>query len=242
MILNVTEPVRRFMSGIRYYPLDEPGESEDHAIVNAKDYERWLSENDSARRPTGSVAYQLLHLWLTQRDRFNELKSRLSPKGLNLVGNVMVSRVPRAVGKTGRPTVFYLILFDPMASPENADELLAFKDLSQGTRRLIRLLTAQALGDYSVMLLEHPEEGIHKGLVRKVAGLLQNGGGGQVVLSTHSDTLMNALPPESIRFVSMEDGATAVRPLSGAEREAASDYINSDVGGTLAEFLHSVED
>jgi len=92
------------------------------------------------------------------------------------------------------------------------------------------------------MLIEHPEDGIHRGLVKKVTGLFTTGFcPSQTFLSTHSDTVLNGLEPGAIRFVSAEDGKSTVRKMSPAELAAAGEYIDSDAEGTLAEFARSIE-
>ena len=241
-LLSITEPLRHFFSKVRYYPLDEPAEMDPRAFIMEEEYRKWTTEYNASGNLGTDVPMQLVHLHQARPEALVELNDRLGKKGLRLIDEVTVSDMTRNVD---HKTAIYLYMIYFKISPEAGGEgvsPLPFGKLSQGTRRLVRLLTAMTMRDCSLMLIEHPEDGIHKGLVRKVAGLFTTGPGeGQIILSTHSDTLMNSLEPASIRFVSMEDGSTTVQKLGSEELAAASDYVNSDVGGTLSEFLHSVE-
>ena len=197
-----------------------------------------MAEYNASGNLESEVDIQILHLALTGDERFTDLKDRLGEKGLGLIDDIMVEPI-ESPDKSALPFA-YIVRFQ--LSPSTGGRQLLFGALSQGTRRIVRLVTALSYRGSSVLLVEHPEDSIHKGLVRRVAGLFTTGASdGQVILSTHSDTMMNSLPAESIRFVSMEDGHTTVRRLTEEELAAASDYIASDVDGTLAEFLHSVE-
>lgn len=90
------------------------------------------------------------------------------------------------------------------------------------------------------MLIEHPEDGIHTGLVKKVmANMRLNAASTQIIMSSHSLTLLNMLSPEEIRLITIEKGATHVRVLSQNELRIANNFI-SEQGGNLADYVESV--
>ena len=91
------------------------------------------------------------------------------------------------------------------------------------------------------MLIEHPEDGIHTGLVTKLLGLLRASlGSTQVIMSTHSLTLMNYLEPFEIRFVDRHKLRKESAPLNKQQLAAAKTFITED-GGNLADFIETVE-
>lgn len=252
-VRRLTEPLRQFLARVRYYPLDEPGrDSIASRLVSGSAYNEWAI----GYRATGvlgePVPLQILHLRLIGEDRFTELKDRLGRRGLRLIDNVTVTeytsdgpRRPQLDPDTGLldPNNLCAVTFHLRGAEGETGLERRFDQLSQGTRRLVRLLTAMAFGDNSVMLIEHPEDGIHRGLLKKVMGLFTTGFcPSQIILSTHSDTVLNGLAPEAIRFVSLDDGKSTVRKMTPAEQKAAREYIDSDAEGTLAEFAHSIED
>ncbi len=252
-VWRLTEPLRQFFARVRYYPLDEP--ARDNAMSQSfpgSAYNEWVDEYRRTGVLGGPVQVQILYLALTAEDRFIELKDRLGQKGLRLVTGITLhdstgdaTALPHLDPGTGLldPNAFYAVVFRLSAGGEESDSERSFSQLSQGTRRLVRLLTAMAYGDDSVMLIEHPEDGIHRGLLKKVVGLFTTGFcPSQIFLSTHSDTVLNGLEPKAIRFVSLDDGKSTVRKMTPAEQKAAREYIDSDAEGTLAEFAHSIED
>ncbi len=249
-VRKLTEPLRRFFSRIRYYPLDEPARvNAAFRVIEGSAYNEWANEYRRTSLLADPVPAQLLHLALTSEEGFSELRDRLGMNGLRLLGDITVREItaeedepPHLDPNTGllNADALYEVAF--YLGNEEPAPLRSFDQLSQGTRRLVRLLAAMSFGDSSVMLVEHPEDGIHRGLLRKVMGLFTTGFcPSQIFLSTHSDTVLNGLEPDAIRFVSAEDGRSSVRKMTPAERAAASLYIDSDVEGTLAEFAHSIE-
>jgi predicted ATPase len=243
-ILSWTEPLQRFFARIGYYPLDESGETSANTarelLVSQENYQRWMADYCRSGSLGKFVPAQIIHLHLSRPDELQTLKDLLGSKGLRLLDEIVIDQFPES--DNGTPPRFYIVLFR-LHQDAGGDGAFSFGQLSYGTRRILRLLTAVAYGDSSVMLLEHPEDGIHRGLVRKLISLLKTGAySNQILLSTHSDTVMNELRPEEVRFVSMEDGKTGVRRLSPEEIAAASIYVSSPAGADLSEFLHSVED
>ena len=90
------------------------------------------------------------------------------------------------------------------------------------------------------MLLEHPKDGIHRGLLRKLIDVLRNySDQTQLIASSHSPVVFNALNPGSVRLVTMEDGETKVRALSPEEANVVSKYLEEE--GSLSDFLETVE-
>ena len=91
------------------------------------------------------------------------------------------------------------------------------------------------------MLIEHPEDGIHSGLLKKLMGLLRaNADPAQIILSSHAADVFNTLRAEDLRLVTARRGATSVRSLTEREVGVAARFIKEE--GSLAEFLESVEE
>jgi predicted ATPase len=91
------------------------------------------------------------------------------------------------------------------------------------------------------MLIEHPEDGIHAGLTKKIMGLLRDYADPlQLFISSHSLTVFNTLSLEDVRLVTMVDGETKVRGLTEIEIEAARKYISEE--GDMADVIQSLEE
>jgi predicted ATPase len=233
-------PLLDFLKSIRFYPLDEAYEARDIdrlGILWEDAYWQWTSRRHTVATADDSVLWRLLDAWIIDRNAFDEICHILGPKGLRLIEDIVISTLE------GRPSVSdqrgFNVLF-MLHSTDQRRRLHRFDQLSLGTRRIIRLIVSLVLDDSSVMLIEHPEDGIHRGLVKKLIDLISSyANPKQVILSTHSTTVMNALQPADIRLVTIENGSTQVRPLSPKEVALAENYINEE--GSLAEFIETVE-
>lgn len=248
-IRRLTDPLRLFLKQVRYYSLDEPARiTASPTVITGGEYNEWVTKYLTSGVLGKPVTLQILHMALTMEDHFSDLKERLGDNGLKLIDDINIIDIlfsgikpPKLDPDTGLldPKSFVLMNFR-LGRPRVVRQ---FSQLSQGTRRLVRLLTAMAYGENSVMLVEHPEDSIHRGLVKKVTALFATGYcPSQFFLSTHSDAVLNGLKPEDVRFVSEERGQSTVRRMSEVECKVAGRYIDSDDEGTLADFVHSIEE
>lgn len=120
-------------------------------------------------------------------------------------------------------------------------EYFGFENLSAGTQRVIRILVSLIFDQSAVMLLEHPEDGIHRGLLRKLIDVLQKyANQSQLIVSSHSSVVFDTLDPGTVRLVTMGEGNTKVRSLTPEELGVAGRFLEED--GSLSDFLETVEE
>lgn len=90
--------------------------------------------------------------------------------------------------------------------------------LSEGTIRMLGLLVLQGVGGApSLVGLEEPENGVHPARIRLISELLNTRAGlgeTQYIVATHSPTLLDLLPSESLFPVSQRSGRTRVDTFS----------------------------
>ncbi|HLO40651.1 MAG TPA: AAA family ATPase [Phycisphaerales bacterium] len=212
------------------------------SIIQTAAYELWKIElqNGRARR---SVQMRLLHLSLTDPDRFKELKQLLSR--LELVDDIQIERI-QLQGRTLQDNerlsheTAYRIAFVPSSSLAGHGKTFRYNGLSAGTWRIMQLLTYLLFDQNSCMLLEQPEDSVHPGMLAKVIDILRAyASRTQLIFTTHSPRVVNALGPKCLRFVKATDGATSISELSPEEILEAERYEATQ--GTLAEFLATLE-
>ena len=232
--LVLIRPFLSALQAVRYYPLlDEKGDENDRFVVQS-DYDKWLSGFQQTGDPGTAVLPRLLHMSLTKRKQFEELQSLLGPNGLSLLDEIEIEP-PRPEGSQ-RDDRFYWFRF----RPNKRSPYLSLGGLSDGTQRVIRILIGLLCDQSGIMLLEHPEDKIHPGLLRKLIGLLRNYSvESQLIVASHSPAVFNSLDPQSIRLVTMDQGETKVRALSPEETRVAGKYLEEE--GSLADFLETVE-
>lgn len=221
-------PVSRFLSNISYYALqvtDSPSN-----VVNASDFSKWLKYKDPTIIGNLLTTYKLLDLYFNQKERFDEVKELLNHSGLELVETIIVEIY-------GPNDEYYDVLF----SVEQNAQFYSLSSLSYGTQRVLSLITSIIYDQSSVMLIEQPEDGIHRSLLHKVINLCkQYAHYSQMIFATHSPMVINNLSPEDIRLVAMEDGKTQCVPLSNEDLDAVESYLNDE--GSLSEFIEILED
>ena len=238
-------PLRDFLVGVRYYPLDETNElsSSSHdagSLVSRAVYGAWSSRLKTNGDGGDSVIMRILHMHFERKEQFRELISLLGKEGLGLVENIDIITYNQPNDNDSLDSnsrVIYGVVF----KPADASTTFDFSDLSVGTRRVLRILVSMLFDGSTVLLMEHPEDAVHANLMRRLIGLLKTYTDPlQFILASHSSDVFNKLSPDEIRLVTMNKGLTALRPLNAEESEAAMNFVKRD--GSLADFLESIEE
>jgi predicted ATPase len=241
-------PFLRYLERIRYYPLAAESGTQEGSLVRQVDYEGWI-----AQHPDGvddSVLMRLLHMAMTSQEQLAEVRSLLGPNGLGLLeqfhhfeseGTI----VSEGDTKRGRVTEardrIHILTFRPTPQSRNGPQFFDFDDLAAGTKRLIRIVVSLIYDGAAVMLLEHPEDDIHRALLRKLIDVLQHySDQTQLIIASHSPIVFNTLDPGAIRLVTMEEDGTKVRALTTEELHVAGRFLEED--GSLSDFIDTVEE
>ena len=238
--LRVIRPLLRALRSVRYYGMDEDVRHDATSIVEASDYSKWLARYMASGEPGQSILLRLLHLFLTDEGRFDEICSILGPNGLQLVDRIIVRPITEAgVGEKGDDGAgLYYITFRPSVRGRGGPggPRLDFRQLSSGTQRLIRIVLALLFDRPTIMLLEHPEDEIHRALLDKLIDMLRGySDQTQIIIASHSSVVFNTLDPNMVRLVAIENGITQARALTREELQTAKRFLEED--GSLADFL-----
>ncbi len=245
-VIQEISPISQFFHQFRYYPLDEPSESEDQAgVILKKAYNDWVSQARISGSHSNSFSMRLLYSYIEENERFEEFAKLLGEHGLDLIRHIQILRTPDFKDSSHSPseesTFLYHLSFQLGSMLGGGGVYRTFGTLSLGTRRVLRVLAHLVLDRNALMLFEHPEDGIHRALLRKLINVMQSyAGPSQVIFSTHSAVALNELNSEDVRFVSIKDGQTQVKAMSPQEMNIAKEYIEDQ--GTLAEFIETVEE
>ena len=100
-------------------------------------------------------------------------------------------------------------------------EFLA-KQMSDGTLRAFSILlsTLHSSERPGLLIVEEPEVAIHLGALRTLVDILvQHASDSQVVITTHSADIIDALPLESLRVVWNEGGVSRIAPVAAHTQE-----------------------
>ncbi len=117
---------------------------------------------------------------------------------------------------------------------------LSPNQLSEGTFKTIALLFYMLTKTRTLLLLEEPEVCVHHGLLASILDLMTvESETQQIVVSTHSDFVVDRVEPRSVFAVTRSaDGDTGVssltKSMSNKERAALHSYLETE--GTLGEY------
>ncbi|HVX84629.1 MAG TPA: AAA family ATPase [Phycisphaerae bacterium] len=238
-------PVRDFLAGVGYYPMEERSEAP-KPFVEEAEYLSWKQRYQVGESISDSVAFRILYLKTEKSEVYNELTSLLGENGLNLINSIVIQEVDVPVtsapvsdpgSKTKKLYFFQFFPSDQMGGSGNGFD---YNRLSSGTKRVIRMLVSLLFDQRSVMLVEQPEDSIHSGLLQKVVDIFRSYSfRTQVIFATHSPAVLNMLTPTETVFVHAKDGVTSVHALSEPETAIAKRFLAEE--GSLSDFIEAIE-
>ena len=223
-MLRVIKELRRFFQGISYYSASQfvdPSRS-----PASFQFEETSIERARRRTPTHSrFLHDLYSLYIIRETtpEYDEFMSIIGPKGLRLVQRIYFSkitypqseylvRVGGSVVKQSSKTQLIIPVFKIDGNK------LSPSQLSEGTFKTIALLFYLILDKGSLQLIEEPEVCVHHGLLTSIIELIKSySSSKQIIISTHSDFILDSLDPENIFLVTNEQKrGTKVRALTNA--------------------------
>jgi hypothetical protein len=243
-VSDIIVKVMRFLHGVRYLPLDTPAKEEnDYWVVRERDYIAFKAKTFKSASDAQRLHLRLLDLSKNEPARFQEFLDLVGANGLGIVSDLKINQFPfptNTESNDSKQENYYFFRWMPVQSRGDVPGH-GFGDLSYGTRRLLRLFITMLHERPSMMLIEQPEDGIHKGLLHKLVPTLESYcGDHQLILATHAADILNRAEPEQIRLVSMGEGETSVRTLTPDELDAAHAFVREE--GPLADFLDMVQE
>jgi hypothetical protein len=189
-------------------------------------------------------------------DLFREFKGRetsnyerffdvIGPNGIKLIDNIDFKEIPtssieysvRSGGRV-RQQKREKILVIPQFTVGPND--LSPSQLSEGTFKTITLLFYLMTETSSALLIEEPEVCVHHGLLSSIVELIKSySRQKQIILSTHSDFVLDQIEPRHVYGVTRDQKrGTKVRhvteSLSSKELAALKHYLNTE--GNLGEY------
>ncbi|MEO5725489.1 MAG: AAA family ATPase, partial [Byssovorax sp.] len=113
-------------------------------------------------------------------------------------------------------------------------EPIPLDGVSDGVLHALALLIALQQRRSGLLAIEEPENALHPWSVRKIMDQAQTSSTGQVLITTHSETVVNAvLDPESLFIVESDDQGTTVEPATSKEKALAA--ILNETGQKLGD-------
>lgn len=248
-VKDVLSEVAHFYRGITYYsaskftnpslcPVSFEIEEDGRRFLRMRDnnnHTKWLMD--------------LYKCWKERPDEFEVFVSVVGKDGIGLIENftfteMTASKVDisvRVQGKIHKRNKENIIVVPHIQMNEST--LLSPSQLSEGTFKTLGMIFYLMTGKNTLILLEEPEVCIHHGLLASIIELIKIcSKDKQVVVSTHSDYVLDSLAPESIHVVKKDkECGVSVTPLksflSPNDKSALKQFLETE--GNLGEFWRS---
>jgi hypothetical protein len=208
-------------------------------------------EGDKKRRTGISITghkkflYDLYQEHRNKSDSYKEFKDLVGPAGIGLVEEIDFNEIITSSsnysvmtgGKVKKSEKNNLLV---VPSFKISGSHLSPSQLSEGTFKTLALIFYLVTDESPILLLEEPEVCVHHGLLTSIVELIQiYSKNKQILISTHSDAVLDKLDLDNVFKVKMVNGEGTVvssirKNMKSAELRALKDYLANE--GSLGEF------
>ena len=238
--------VNKFRSNIDYYSASQFTNPSACPTSFEVDEDGDLADPVLARRNTQlRFVHDLYRISVDDEDAYNNYLNLVGVDGIRLVEEInwqettfsSTSYEVRSGGKIINKKRERILII-PVVTVSG--QQLSFDQLSEGTFRTLAILFHLMTDTGSLLLLEEPEVCVHYGLLASVIEVIKDRSARkQIVISTHSEALLDSMVPEQIRLVKRGErsGTKAIalsRSMSAKRFGALKDYLRSE--GNLGEY------
>lgn len=243
-IRKYIQPLNQFFQGISYYSASQFTDPTRCPVSIEVEDERL--QRRSLRVPDHTrFVHDLFKMWNSSPKELGEFLGVIGPMGLKLVDRIYFKQLElpqsryevRVGGRVVREKIQRRLII-PYFSVDG--HRLSPNQLSEGTFKTIALLFYLVIDKGSLLLIEEPEVCIHHGLLKSILELVKSySKDKQIIISTHSDSVLDMLKPENVFLVSKEPKMgtkvkAVTKAFSKSDFEALKVYLADT--GNLGEY------
>jgi ABC-type lipoprotein export system ATPase subunit len=237
--------VAAYCSGIRYYGASQftnPGTCPASFQIEEQEGQR---RRLTRFRGHEKILYAMYSAQKAESRRYTQFLEIVGPRGLRLIENLTFREVKtssvdysvRVGGKIERRKRNRVLVIPQFRIGK---QKLSPNQLSEGTFKTLALLFHVITDEGTLLLVEEPEVCVHHGLLSSILELIKSSSQNkQMILSTHSDYVLDHVRPENVYGVTFEKSAGTIArhiPESMTKREykALREYLSRE--GNLGEY------
>ncbi|GAH45650.1 unnamed protein product [marine sediment metagenome] len=244
MIQGLLAEVNSFFNGINYYSASQFSDPSRCPVSLELEEERPLRR---MRRDVGHETF-ILDLYRAYKEKSTGYKrffNTVSKEGIGLIDDMQFLdlEMPSSYYKVEAGGKYSKIernrlLVVPRFTINNIE--LSPNQLSEGTFKTLALIYYILTDDSRLLLIEEPEVCVHHGLLSSIISLIETQSKRkQIIMSTHSDFVLDHLDPENLLLVRwLPEKGTIARPLNKSMRkndyQALRNYLQES--GNLGEY------
>ena len=241
--------VSEFCKGIRYYGASQftnPGSSPVSFEIEEEGKHRRLFR----LRGHARILYNMYSAKKADSNRrYSQFIDIVGPKGLRLIDDltfreVATSSIDYSVRVGGRVVVRRRNKLLVIPQFRIGRQKLSPNQLSEGTFKTLALLFHLITADSTALLIEEPEVCVHHGLLSSILEVIKSySRDKQMILSTHSDYVLDHVKPENVYRVAFEKKTGTVArhipaTMTSKEFSALREYLRLE--GNLGEYWREV--
>lgn len=205
-----------------------------------------ISRSISARNNHHKIfLYELYNEKKNETEAYKEFMDIVGPNGIHLVDDIDFKEVETSSYRVrvltgGDITKHEKVNILVVPGFTISSSRLSPSQLSEGTFKTLALIFNLVTDKSSLLMIEEPEVCVHHGLLSSIVELInQYSSEKQIIISTHSDTVIDEIELRNIFAVKrLDDSGTQVNQISKAmdrlELEALKEYLQTE--GSLGEF------
>ena len=194
---------------------------------------------------TVTIDFFMTFTVLRDQESYEQFFSVIGPDGIGLIDKIEFKEIPfsvdditvRSGGKVQERQREKIIVVPQFVVGRNE---LSPSQLSEGTFKTVTLLFYLMTTQSSALLIEEPEVCVHHGLLSSIVDLIKKySRRKQIIISTHSDFVLDQVEPRNVYKVSrpLNSGTIAkqiAKVMSSRELTALRNYL--DTAGNLGEY------
>ena len=238
------ESIAQYVSGLRYYSASQ-FTNPASCPVSFEIEKQGLRSRGLGLSGHAKFLFDLYSEYKSESDGYNQFLSIVGPDGIGLVDEISFKEILTS-------SIDYSVRSGGKVEERKRDKILVipqFKigrhelspnQLSEGTFKTITLLFYLITEASNILLIEEPEVCVHHGLLSSIIELIKiHSREKQIIISTHSDFVLDQVTPENVyRVSSTRDSGTKVAhiptAMSQKEFNALKTYLAKE--GNLGEY------
>lgn len=239
VVLGAMKDVIRFIKSISYYSASIFTNPSSCPIS-------FEVESESGARRGISIAghkkflFDLYNTFKSDGDGFQRFVELVGPSGIGLVDKIEFREIESS------SSIYKVAVGGRITTKEKKNNLIipnfvisgnsfSPSQLSEGTFKSLALIFYLLTDKGGLMLIEEPEVCVHHGLLTSIIELIKAYcAEKQIIISTHSDQVLDSLSPESVYKVARGDDGTTVeritKSMDKSELEALRYYLRNEGG------------
>lgn len=243
-----TKPLRDivlYLTQMKYYSASQFTNPSNCPVSFEIETEGRQSRGLRARGHTKFLVDLFMEWQAKDRSRYEQFFDIVGPSGIKLIDKIDFQEIPtssvdysvRSGGKVRQIRREKSLVIPQFTI---GSHVLSPNQLSEGTFKTVTLLFYLITESSSMMLIEEPEVCVHHGLLSSIMELIKSySRERQIVVSTHSDLVLDKVEPRNVYKVQMNgDQGTQIThvPFSMSQKELSALHMYLETEGNLGEY------